>query len=130
MRKQPRNGKIVGDDHGGEPLVGDEAAHGRQFEREREGRQCARLSAQAYAFERNFWYGEGGWSSRFGHRAPPPLPAFDAACRALRDGDEQAAASAGLEAARTEALHAAANAVALVTAKLRAAALELRLPRG
>jgi len=90
-----------------------------------EGRQCARLSAQAYAFERNFWAGEGGWSSRFGHRAPPPLPAFDAACRALRDGGAEAATTAGLDAARTEAVQAAANAVALVTAKLRAAALEL-----
>ncbi len=91
-----------------------------------EGRQCARLSAQAYAFERNFWAGEGGWSSRFGHRAPPPLPAFDAACRALRETDADAAIVAGLEAARTEALQAAANAVALVAAKLRAATLELR----
>lgn len=95
-----------------------------------EGRQCARLSAAAYAFERNFWAGEGGWSSRFGHRAPPPLPAFDAACRAARDGNADAAAVAGLEGARTEAVQAAANAVALVAAKLRAATLELRKPRG
>ncbi len=95
-----------------------------------EGRQCARLSAPAYAFERNFWSGEGGWSSRFGHRAPPPLPAFDAACRALRDGDEDPVIVAGLEAARTEALQAAANAVALVAAKLRAATLMLRENRG
>ena len=95
-----------------------------------EGRQCARLSAQAYAFERNFWSGEGGWSSRFGHRASPPLPAFDAACRELREGDAGPAIVAGLEAARTEALQAAANAVALVAAKLRAAALELRQTRG
>jgi hypothetical protein len=91
-----------------------------------EGRQCARLSAQAYAFERNFWAGEGGWSSRFGHRAPPPLPAFDAACRALRDGNADPTVVAGLEAARTEALQAATHAVALVAAKLRAATLELR----
>ena len=95
-----------------------------------EGRQCARLSASAYAFERNFWSGEGGWSSRFGHRAPPPLPAFDAACRALRDGDDDSIIVAGLEAARTEALLAAASAVALVAAKLRAATLELRNTRG
>lgn len=94
-----------------------------------EGRQCARLSAPAYAFERNFWAGEGGWSSRFGHRAPPPLPAFDAACRALRGESANPAAAAGLEVARTEAVHAAANAVALVAAKLRAATLELRKPR-
>ena len=92
-----------------------------------EGRQCARLSGQAYAFERGFWSGEGGWSSRFGHRAPPPLSAFDAACRALRNVDpDKAAVVAGFEAARTEALQAAANAVALVAAKLRAATLELR----
>jgi hypothetical protein len=96
-----------------------------------EGRQCARLSAEAYAFERNFWAGEGGWSSRFGHRAPPPLPAFDAACRALPDRDaDPGAIAAGLEAARTEAVQAATNAVALVAAKLRAAALELRRSGG
>ncbi len=95
-----------------------------------EGRQCARLSAQAYAFERNFWAGEGGWASRYGHRAPPLLPAFEAACSALRDGDADAPVVAGLEAARTEAWQAAANAVALAAAKLRAAALELRRPRG
>lgn len=94
-----------------------------------EGRQCARLSAPAYAFERNFWAGEGGWSSRFGHRAPPPLPAFDAACRALRDSVNDPAIVAGLEAARTEAMQAAANAVVLVAAKLRAATLELRKTR-
>jgi hypothetical protein len=91
-----------------------------------EGRQCARLSARAYAFERSFWAGEGGWSSRFGHRAPPPLPAFDAACRALRDGRTDGAMVTGLEAARAEAMQAALNAVALVTAKLRAATLRLR----
>ena len=95
-----------------------------------EGRQCARLSARSYAFERNFWAGEGGWASRFGHRAPPPLPAFDAACRALRDDGGDSAIVAGLEAARIEALQAAASAVALVTAKLRAATLELRRARG
>jgi hypothetical protein len=91
-----------------------------------EGRQCARLSARAYAFERSFWAGEGGWSSRFGHRAPPPLPAFDATCRALRDGRTDGAMVTGLEAARAEAMQAALNAVALVTAKLRAATLRLR----
>jgi Iap family predicted aminopeptidase len=92
-----------------------------------EGRQCARLSGPAYAFERGFWSGEGGWSSRFGHRAPPPLPAFDSACRSLRNaGVDKAAIVAELEAARTEALQAAASAVALVAAKLRAATLELR----
>lgn len=95
-----------------------------------EGRQCTHLSGQAYAFEQNFWYGEGGWSSRFGHRAPPPLPAFDAACRALRDGQPGLSVVTGLEAARVEALHAADRAVALVAAKLRAATLALREPRG
>lgn len=94
-----------------------------------EGRQCARLSAQAYAFERSYWAGEGGWSSRFGHRAPPPLPDFDAACRALRNGGTDHVIAAGLEVARTEALHSAANAVALVAAKLRAAAAALRESR-
>lgn len=95
-----------------------------------EGRQCARLSAEAYAFERGFWAGEGGWSSRFGHRAPPPLPAFDAACRALREPGAGPDDFAGLEAARAEALHAAAHAAALVAAKLRSATLALREPRG
>jgi hypothetical protein len=95
-----------------------------------EGRQCARMSARSYAFERNFWAGEGGWASRFGHRAPPPLPAFDASCRALRDNGAEESIVPGLEAARTEALQAAAHAVALVTAKLRAATLELRKTRG
>ena len=95
-----------------------------------EGRQCARLSSPAYAFERGFWAGEGGWSSRFGHRAPPPLPAFDAACRALRDGAADGAIVTGLEAARAEAAQAAVNAVALVAAKLRAATLGLRRARG
>jgi len=94
-----------------------------------EGRQCARLSAEAYAFERNYWAGEGGWSSRFGHRAPPPLPAFDDACRALAGaGGEDAAIAAGLEAARTEAVQAAHNSLALVTAKLRAATRQLGEP--
>jgi len=95
-----------------------------------EGRQCARLSAKAYEFERSFWAGEGGWASRFGHRAPPPLPAFDAACRALGGNGDVPAIVAGLESARAEALQAAGNAVVLVTAKLRAAALELRRNRG
>jgi hypothetical protein len=91
-----------------------------------EGRQCARLSAQAYAFERGFWSGEGGWSSRFGHRAPPPLPAFDEACRAMRKDGADREIAAGLEAARNEALLAATHAVALVAAKLRAAMQKLR----
>lgn len=95
-----------------------------------EGRQCARLSAPAYAFERNYWYGEGGWSSRFGHRAAPPMPAFDDACRALRDGNSGNPVVAGLESARTEALQAADSATALVASKLRAATLMLREPRG
>jgi hypothetical protein len=87
-----------------------------------EGRRCQQLSAASYAIERNYWAGENGWSSRFGHRAPPPLPAFDQACRALlvADGAVEPMIS-GLEAARIEALQAAAQAVALAASKLRAA---------
>ena len=92
-----------------------------------EGRQCQRLSAEVYASERAFWAGEGGWASRFGHRAPPPLPAFDAACRALAAGNTgEAAVRAGLRAARTEALQAASAAQALVEAKVREATATLR----
>jgi hypothetical protein len=95
-----------------------------------EGRQCARLSAPVYAAERAFWAGERGWSSRFGHRAPPPLPAFDAACRALAvPGGEAAKIAAGLQAARTESVQAAQNAIALVAAKLRAATRQLEVPQ-
>ncbi|MFM7785456.1 MAG: hypothetical protein ACKPE6_12585, partial [Gammaproteobacteria bacterium] len=92
-----------------------------------EGRQCQRLSAEVYTAERAFWAGEGGWASRFGHRAPPPLPAFDAACRALVAGNTgEATVLAGLRAARTEALQAASAAHALVEARLREATALLR----
>lgn len=92
-----------------------------------EGRRCAQLSAASYAYERNFWAGEGGWASRFGHRAPPPLPAFDAACRALVTGDDaDQRITSGLEAARAEALYAASGALALAAAKLRAATTQLQ----
>ncbi|MEQ9002651.1 MAG: M28 family peptidase [Pseudomonadales bacterium] len=92
-----------------------------------EGRRCVQLSAESYALERHYWAGEGGWASRFGHRAPPPLPAFEAACRALLSADApDEAIEAGLDAARTDALFAASGALALVSAKLRAAAGQLR----
>ncbi len=92
-----------------------------------EGRQCQRLSPEVYAIERSFWAGEGGWSSRFGHRAPPPLPAFDAACRALAGGaGPPTPAIAGFEAARAEALLAAEQSLALMAAKLHVAAAELQ----
>lgn len=91
-----------------------------------EGRRCAQLSAGSYAFERSYWAGEGGWASRYGHRAAPPLPAFEAACRALL-GDEVPSGfiADGLGAARTEAIHAASGALALAAAKLWAAAAQL-----
>ncbi|MBK6581945.1 MAG: M28 family peptidase [Gammaproteobacteria bacterium] len=92
-----------------------------------EGRQCQRLSPDVYAVERSFWAGEGGWSSRFGHRAPPPLPAFDAACRALAGGaGPPPPAIAGFEAARAEALLAAEQSLALMAAKLHVATAELQ----
>lgn len=89
-----------------------------------EGRQCQRLSADVYAAERNFWAGEGGWSSRFAQRAPPPPPAFDAACRALASGDE-AKVAAGLAAARTDAHVLLTQSLALMGTKARAAAAAL-----
>jgi len=89
-----------------------------------EGRQCQRLSAVVYAAERNFWAGEGGWSSRFLQRAPPPPPAFDASCRALASGDE-AMVAAGLAAARTDAHVLLTQSLALMSTKARAAAAAL-----
>lgn len=92
-----------------------------------EGRQCQRFSAATYARERGYWAGEGGWASRFGHRAPPPLPAFDAACRALiADPSHPEAAIGGLQAARDEALLAVEQSLALMAAKLREASAALR----
>jgi hypothetical protein len=106
---------------------GDRPAAMRALAELPEGRRCVQLSAESYAFERHFWAGEGGWASRFGHRAPPPLPAFEAACRALLTADgPDASIAAGLDATRTEALHAASGALALVAAKLRAATAQLR----
>jgi hypothetical protein len=87
-----------------------------------EGRQCQQLSAKVYAFERNFWAGEGGWASRFQHRAAPPPPAFEAGCRALVQApDDSAPILAGLAAARVDAAQSVAQSLALMSAKLRAA---------
>lgn len=87
-----------------------------------EGRQCQLLSAEVYAYERSSWAGEGGWSSRFQHRAPPPPPAFDAGCRALvKAGDDWTPVMLGLAAARADALGWMTQSLALMTAKLGAA---------
>jgi Iap family predicted aminopeptidase len=87
-----------------------------------EGRQCQLLSAEAYAYERSSWAGEGGWSSRFQQRVPPPPPAFDAGCRVLvRAGDDWTPVMLGLVAARADALGWLTQSLALMTAKLRAA---------
>ena len=92
-----------------------------------EGRQCQRFSAATYARERGFRAGEGGWASRFGHRAPPPVPAFDAACRGLVAGATPVEPVIdGLGAARAEALLAVEQSLALMAAQLRAASAQLR----
>ncbi|MEP6547838.1 MAG: M28 family metallopeptidase [Gammaproteobacteria bacterium] len=88
-----------------------------------EGRQCQLLSPDVYAYERNFWAGEGGWSSRFQHRAPPPPPAFEAGCRALLTADDEwsPVIAEGLAAARSDAVSRVADSITVMTAKLRAA---------
>ena len=60
-------------------------------------------------------------------RTPPPLPAFDAACRGLlsADGAKEPLVE-GLGAARTEAVQAATQSLALAASKLRAASAQLR----
>ena len=92
-----------------------------------EGRQCQRLSPPVYEYERAFWAGDGGWASRFGQRAAPPAPAFEAACATLgRAIDDPAPLLARFSALRTEAAFAVADALALMTAKLRQATETLR----
>ena len=89
-----------------------------------EGRQCQLLSPEVYAYERNFWAGEGGWSSRFQHRAPPPPPAFEAGCRELLNGGNEWSPliTVGLAAARADAVERVSQSVTVITAKLRVAA--------
>ncbi|MEI6459588.1 MAG: M20/M25/M40 family metallo-hydrolase [Pseudomonadota bacterium] len=92
-----------------------------------EGRQCLRLAPAVYAFERAFWAGDGGWASRFQHRAPPPPPAFEAACLLLgQPHPDNTALSATFQSLRTHAVQEVANAVALMTAKVRLATDQLR----
>ena len=88
-----------------------------------EGRQCQLLSPEIYAYERNFWAGEGGWSSRFQQRAPPPPPAFEVGCRALLNAgsDWSPLIGAGLEAARADAADRVSQSVTVIAAKLRVA---------
>ncbi|MEP6885295.1 MAG: M28 family metallopeptidase [Gammaproteobacteria bacterium] len=92
-----------------------------------EGRQCQLLSPDVYAYERNFWAGEGGWSSRFQHRAPPPPPAFEEGCRALLNAGEEWSPliTAGLAAARADAVGRVSDSITVMTAKLRAATTAL-----
>lgn len=91
-----------------------------------EGRQCQLLSPEVYAYERNYWAGEGGWSSRFQHRAPPPPPAFEAGCRALLNEDgEWNPVVAGLAAARADAVGRVSQSITVMTAKLGAATAAL-----
>jgi Peptidase family M28/PA domain len=88
-----------------------------------EGRQCQLLSPEVYAHERNFWAGEGGWSSRFQHRAPPPPPAFEAGCRALLNAGNEwnPIVTAGMAAARGDAVDRVSQSLTVIAAKLRAA---------
>jgi Zn-dependent M28 family amino/carboxypeptidase len=104
----------------------DREAVGKALAEFYEGRQCQRLSAPVYAAERNFWAGEGGWASRYGHRAAPPPPAFDAGCRALRgSGEDWAMVTSGLTAARDDARITLVQSLALMATKTRAAAAAL-----
>lgn len=87
-----------------------------------EGRQCLRLSATSYAEERGFWIGDGGWATRFGHRTPPPPPAFDAGCaRLAAPGGDLAPAIAAFGVARDDAAEAVAQSLATISVKLREA---------
>ncbi len=87
-----------------------------------EGRQCLRLAPAVYEFERSFWAGEGGWASRFQHRAPPPPPAFEAACALLaKPSLDTPAFIAALAVLRTHAAQQVAEAVALMTAHVHSA---------
>ncbi len=91
-----------------------------------EGRQCLRLAPAVYEFERAFWAGDGGWASRFQHRAPPPPPAFEAACALLgQPRPDTATLSVALTRLRAHAALQVADAVALMTAKLREATARL-----
>ena len=104
----------------------DQTGVGKALSEFYEGRQCQRLSASVYASERNFWAGEGGWASRYGHRAAPPPPAFDAGCRALRGSVEDwAMVTSGLTAARDDARATLVQSLALMATKTRAAAAAL-----
>jgi hypothetical protein len=93
-----------------------------------EGRQCLRLSPEVYAQERTFWAGDGGWATQFGHRAPPPPPAFEAACAALTQtpAPPGAALITAFTAARADAVVSVAQGVALIAEKLAAATATLR----
>lgn len=91
-----------------------------------EGRQCQKLSADVYAYERNFWAGEGGWASRYQHRTAPPPPAFDAGCRALSSATQDwSAVESGLMAARVDAVAGMTQSLATMSAKIRAATVSL-----
>lgn len=91
-----------------------------------EGRQCLHLAPAVYEFERSFWAGEGGWASRFQHRAPPPPPGFEAACAMIRTpGADRAAILSTITTLRTHAAQQVAEAVALMTARLDAATARL-----
>jgi hypothetical protein len=92
-----------------------------------EGRQCLRLSPNAYARELAFWTADGGWASRYGQRQPPPGPGFEALCARLggADADPRALASS-IAPLQTIAVADMARAASLMATKLRFAALQLR----
>ena len=91
-----------------------------------EGRQCLRLSPDVYSFERAYWAGEGGWGSRFQHRAPPPPPAFEQACAGLAVAiNDPGPTVTALAIVRADAAQSVAQAVELMAAKLRLATAPL-----
>ncbi len=106
--------------------AGDIAAATGALQELYEGRQCLRLDPEVYEFERAFWAGDGGWGSRYQHRAPPPPPGFEAACRQLARPDFDATAFLATSAQlRADAVQRVDEAVALMTAKLRFATSRL-----
>jgi hypothetical protein len=92
-----------------------------------EGRQCLRLSPGAYAYERAFWAGDGGWATRYGHRLSPPASGFEALCARIADPNVvPATLVTALAPLRAEASDGIAQSVALMAAKLRFAVEMLR----
>ncbi len=130
VRTTPYANRVLSFDHAlAAARAHDGAAALAAFAELYEGRQCQRLSPEAYATERAFWAGDGGWGSRFGQRAPPPPPSFESTCAALgRANDDPAALVSRLVELRTDAVQGVAQATALMAAKLRHSTEMLQQP--